>query len=112
MSEDENPQKGTTMTEAKTHTLDALRAASTRIVMAVGTQSSQAMAGRAAVAVAGRLGTEPVTFPGGHDGFLGGEYGGMGSRTPSPPPCARSSPTDGRVQMHTGHTYSPVKLDR
>ncbi len=36
------------------------------------------MAGRAAVAVAGRLGTEPVTFPGGHDGFLGGEYGGMG----------------------------------
>src|SRR6266568_2393911 len=38
----------------------------------------QAMAGRAAVAVAERLGTEPVTFPGGHDGFLGGEYGGMG----------------------------------
>jgi hypothetical protein len=34
--------------------------------------------GRAAVAVAGRLGTPPVTFPGGHDGFLGGEYGGMG----------------------------------
>lgn len=22
--------------------------------------------------------TPPVTFPGGHDGFLGGEYGGMG----------------------------------
>ena len=36
------------------------------------------MAGRAAVAVAERLLTEPVTFPGGHDGFLGGEYGGMG----------------------------------
>src|SRR5437588_9212915 len=60
------------------HDFDALRAASTRIVMAVGAQSSQAMAGRAAVAVAGRLRTEPVTFPGGHDGFLGGEYGGMG----------------------------------
>ena len=44
----------------------------------IGAQSSQAMAGRAAVAVAERLGTEPVTFPGGHDGFLGGEYGGMG----------------------------------
>ena len=44
----------------------------------IGAQSSQAMAGRAAVAVAVRLGTEPVTFPGGHDGFLGGEYGGMG----------------------------------
>ena len=28
------------------------------------------MAGRAAVAVAERLGTTPVTFPGGHDGFL------------------------------------------
>ena len=27
---------------------------------------------------AARLGTAPVTFPGGHDGFLGGEYGGMG----------------------------------
>jgi pimeloyl-ACP methyl ester carboxylesterase len=38
----------------------------------------RAMAGRAAVAVAEGLGTEPVTFPGGHDGFLGGEYGGMG----------------------------------
>jgi pimeloyl-ACP methyl ester carboxylesterase len=60
------------------HDFDALRAASTRIVMAVGAQSGQAMAGRAAVAVAERLGTEPVTFPGGHDGFLGGEYGGMG----------------------------------
>jgi len=60
------------------HDFDALRAASTRIVMAVGAQSGAAMAGRGAVAVAGRLGTEPVTFPGGHDGFLGGEYGGMG----------------------------------
>jgi hypothetical protein len=36
------------------------------------------MAGRAAVAMAERLGTPPVTFPGGHDGFVGGEYGGMG----------------------------------
>jgi hypothetical protein len=60
------------------HDFEALRAASTRIVIGVGTQSSQAMAGRAAVAVAQRLGTEPVTFPGGHDGFVGGEYGGMG----------------------------------
>jgi hypothetical protein len=60
------------------HDFDALRAASTRIVKAVGAQSSQALARRAAVAVAERLGTEPVTFPGGHDGFLGGDYGGMG----------------------------------
>jgi hypothetical protein len=28
------------------------------------------LAGRAAVAVAERLGSTPVTFPGGHDGFL------------------------------------------
>jgi pimeloyl-ACP methyl ester carboxylesterase len=60
------------------HDFEALRAGSTRIVMGVGTQSSQAIAGRAAVAVAKRLGTEPVTFPGGHDGFVGGEFGGMG----------------------------------
>jgi pimeloyl-ACP methyl ester carboxylesterase len=60
------------------HDFDALRAASTRIVMAVGAQSAEMMAGRAGTAVAERLGTEPVTFPGGHDGFVGGEYGGMG----------------------------------
>ncbi len=36
------------------------------------------MVGRAGIAVAERLATAPVTFPGGHDGFLGGEYGGMG----------------------------------
>jgi pimeloyl-ACP methyl ester carboxylesterase len=57
---------------------DALRAAPTRIVVGVGADSGQQMAGRAAVAVAARLGTPAVTFPGGHDGFLGGEYGGMG----------------------------------
>src|SRR5262252_10471672 len=57
---------------------DALRAASCRIVIGVGADSANVMAGRGGTAVAGRLGTPPVTFPGGHDGFLGGEYGGMG----------------------------------
>jgi hypothetical protein len=57
---------------------DALKAASTRIVIGVGTVSAQQLAGRAGAAVAARLGLEPVTFPGGHDGFLGGEYGGVG----------------------------------
>ena len=52
------------------HDFDALRAASSRIRLGVGAQSGQMMAGRAAAAVAGRLGTTPVTFPGGHDGFL------------------------------------------
>jgi pimeloyl-ACP methyl ester carboxylesterase len=60
------------------HDFDALQAASTRIVLGVGAQSGDALAGRASAVVAGRLGTAPVTFPGGHDGFLGGEYGGMG----------------------------------
>jgi hypothetical protein len=36
------------------------------------------LASRGALAVAERLGTEPVIFPGGHDGFLGGEYGQTG----------------------------------
>lgn len=60
------------------HDFDAIRAASTRVVIGVGAVSAQQMAGRAAVAVARRLGSEPVTFPGAHDGFLGGEYGGTG----------------------------------
>jgi pimeloyl-ACP methyl ester carboxylesterase len=60
------------------HDFDALRAAPTRIVIGVGEQSAKMVAGRAGTAVAERLGTAPVTFPGGHDGFLGGEYGGMG----------------------------------
>jgi hypothetical protein len=49
-----------------------------RIVVAVGEDSRQVVTGRAGEAVAQRLGTAPVIFPGGHDGFLGGEYGSMG----------------------------------
>jgi pimeloyl-ACP methyl ester carboxylesterase len=60
------------------HDFGALRAASTRIVIGVGAQSGAILAGRAAMAVAERLGTSSVTFPGGHDGFLGGEYGSTG----------------------------------
>jgi pimeloyl-ACP methyl ester carboxylesterase len=60
------------------HDFGALRAASTRIVIGVGEESGATVTGRASVAVAGRLGQAPVIFPGGHDGFLGGEYGGMG----------------------------------
>lgn len=56
----------------------ALRAASTRIVVGVGATSEKQLAGRAGLAVADRLGTAPITFPGGHDGFLGGEYGATG----------------------------------
>ncbi len=57
---------------------DALRAASTRIVIAAGAESEGEMANRGAFAVAERLGTEPVIFPSHHGGFLGGEYGQTG----------------------------------
>jgi pimeloyl-ACP methyl ester carboxylesterase len=56
----------------------ALRAASTRIVMGAGVESEGQMANRGASAVAEQLGTTPVSFPGGHGGFLGDEYGQPG----------------------------------
>jgi pimeloyl-ACP methyl ester carboxylesterase len=60
------------------HDFDALRAAPTHVIIGVGEESGQAVAGRAGQAVASRLGREPVIFPGGHDGFAGGEYGSTG----------------------------------
>jgi pimeloyl-ACP methyl ester carboxylesterase len=67
----DDPLLGLHMTACTGYQLDfgALRAAPTRIVVGVGTQSGQMLAGRAAMAVAERLGTTPATFPGGHDGF-------------------------------------------
>ena len=60
------------------HDFSALRAASTRVVIGVGAKSGQQIPGRAALIVAERLGTTPVTFCGDHGGFLGGEYGQTG----------------------------------
>jgi pimeloyl-ACP methyl ester carboxylesterase len=57
---------------------DALRAASTHVVVAVGAESGETLARRAGKAVAERLGTTAVIFPGDHAGFLGGEYGQTG----------------------------------
>ncbi len=57
---------------------DALRAASTRIVIGAGADSEGELAHRAAAAVAERLGKMLVTFPSHHGGFLGGEYGQTG----------------------------------
>jgi hypothetical protein len=54
---------------------DALRAASTRIVIAAGVESEGILPSRAAFVVAERLGTEVAMFPSGHGGFMGGEYG-------------------------------------
>jgi hypothetical protein len=58
---------------------DALRKASSRIVVAAGTESEGELAHRGAIAVAERLGTAPVMFPSGHGGFLGDEYGQPGA---------------------------------
>ena len=54
---------------------DALRAASTTIVIAAGEESEGILASRAAHVIADRLGTKVVLFPGDHGGFMGGEYG-------------------------------------
>ena len=58
--------------------LDALRIASTRIVLAAGAESEGEIPCRATLIIAERLGTTPITFPSGHAGFLGGEYGQTG----------------------------------
>ena len=60
----------------------ALRAASTRIVLAAGAESEGELANRGAHAVAELLGATAVTFPDGHGGFLGGEYGQTGQPEP------------------------------
>ncbi|WP_114560174.1 alpha/beta fold hydrolase [Desertihabitans aurantiacus] len=57
---------------------DALRAAPTRVVLAVGEESRQVLTGRAAVAAAELLGQEATVFPSHHGGFMDGEYGWPG----------------------------------
>lgn len=56
----------------------ALRAASTRVVPAVGVESEGTMAYRGGIGVAQGLGVEPAVFPSHHAGFLGGEFGQSG----------------------------------
>jgi pimeloyl-ACP methyl ester carboxylesterase len=60
------------------HDFGALKAAPTRIVVAVGAESAGELAHRGGEGVAARLGVEPVTFPSHHGGFLGGEFGMTG----------------------------------
>ena len=57
---------------------DALRRASTRIVIGVGEKSDGELAHRGAEATAAGLGVAPTIFPGDHGGFMGGEYGQQG----------------------------------
>ena len=58
--------------------VDALAAAPTRIVIAVGEESLGTFTGRAAVAIAELLGQQPTVFPSHHGGFLGGDFGYAG----------------------------------
>ncbi|HEX8940964.1 MAG TPA: alpha/beta hydrolase [Candidatus Limnocylindrales bacterium] len=55
--------------------IEAVRAAPTRTVIGVGADSTKVVTGRAALALAERLGAPTVTFPGGHGGFLPAEWG-------------------------------------
>jgi pimeloyl-ACP methyl ester carboxylesterase len=50
--------------------IEALRAAPTRIVVATGATSKGQLANRSALALADRLGTSVVEFPGDHGGFM------------------------------------------
>jgi pimeloyl-ACP methyl ester carboxylesterase len=58
--------------------IDALAAAPTRVVIAVGEESMNTFTGRTAVATAALLGQQATVFPSHHRGFLGGESGYAG----------------------------------
>jgi hypothetical protein len=55
--------------------VDALNAASSRVVIAVGIESKDTLTGRTTSATAASLGQEATVFPGHHGGFLGPEFG-------------------------------------
>jgi pimeloyl-ACP methyl ester carboxylesterase len=55
--------------------VDALAAAPTRVVIAVGEESEGTFTGRTSVATAELLGQQATVFPSHHGGFLGGEFG-------------------------------------
>jgi pimeloyl-ACP methyl ester carboxylesterase len=56
----------------------ALKAASTRIVVALGEESTKVYTGRTALALAELLGQEATVFPSHHGGFMDGEFGYAG----------------------------------
>jgi len=58
--------------------VDALTAAPTRVVIAVGEESEGVFTGRTSVATAALLGQQATVFPSHHGGFLGGEFGYAG----------------------------------
>ena len=54
---------------------DSLRDLGDRVVIGIGAESHDELAAPGAKSVAEHLGVRLVTFPGGHGGFSGGEYG-------------------------------------
>jgi hypothetical protein len=58
--------------------VDAVAAAPTRVVIAVGEESLNVITGRTAVATAELLGQQATVFPSHHGGFMGGEFGYAG----------------------------------
>jgi pimeloyl-ACP methyl ester carboxylesterase len=58
--------------------LDALAAAPTRVMIAVGEESDNVLTGRTSRAIAALLGQPATVFPSHHGGFLGGESGYAG----------------------------------
>ncbi|GII59055.1 hydrolase [Planotetraspora thailandica] len=58
--------------------VDALTAARTRVLIAVGEESLDTFTGRASVATAKLLGQQLTVFPSHHGGFVGGEFGYAG----------------------------------
>lgn len=58
--------------------VEALAAAPTRVVIAVGEESLDTFTGRTSVATAELLHQQPTVFPSHHGGFLGGEHGYAG----------------------------------
>jgi pimeloyl-ACP methyl ester carboxylesterase len=77
----DDPLLGVNMRTLPTYEIevDALRAAPTRVVVAVGEESGENLAARGARAVAAALGGDVAVLPGDHGGFLGGEYGQTGA---------------------------------
>ena len=55
--------------------VDALKAAPTRVVIAVGEESAGTFTARTSIATAELLGQEVTVFPSHHGGFMGGEFG-------------------------------------
>jgi hypothetical protein len=76
---------------------DALTAALTRIVIAVGEESLDTFTGRMAVATAELLGQQATVFPSHHGGFMAGEYG----YAAQPEAFAQTQGGPGRRQLTT-----------